>query len=111
MLRLTLTNYKNIFENHILPEFGDVPCAVIRIERINKFINQKLTGCLSASYIRDIFTSFKAMLKYAQEEYDFKLPLKNVVFPKAERKLIDKINDIPFIFQCLTFYELDAIIN
>lgn len=89
----TLSNYKVKFEKHILPEFGDVPCADLNASRINTFINQKLTEGLSASYIRDIFTVFKMMLKYAQEEYDFRLSLKNVVLPKPERNQVEKISD------------------
>lgn len=89
----TLANYKNKFEKHILPDFGDIPCADLTAGRINTFINQKLAEGLSASYIRDIFTVFKMMLKYAQEEYGFKLSLKNVVLPKSERKQVEKINE------------------
>lgn len=89
----TLANYTNKFEKHILPEFGDIPCADMTARRINAFINQKLAEGLSASYIRDIFTVFKMMLKYAQEEYGFKLSLKNVVLPKAERKQVERINE------------------
>ena len=33
------------------------------------------------------------MLKYAQEEYGFRLSLKNVVLPKVERKQVEKISD------------------
>ena len=89
----TLANYRNKFEKHILPEFGDIPCADLTAGRINAFINQKLADGLSASYVRDIFTVFKTMLKYAQEEYGFRLSLKNVVLPKAERKQVEKICD------------------
>lgn len=111
----TLANYRNKFEKHILPEFGDIPCADLTAGRINAFINKKLADGLSASYVRDIFTVFKTMLKYAlsdfadfpnlhkavfktmlkyaQEEYGFRLSLKNVVLPKAERKQVEKIND------------------
>ena len=89
----TLANYRNKFEKHILPEFGDIPCADLTAGRINAFINKKLADGLSASYVRDIFTVFKTMLKYAQEEYGFKLSLKNVVLPKAERKQVEKISD------------------
>ena len=89
----TLANYRNKFEKHILPEFGDIPCADLTAGRINAFINKKLADGLSASYVRDIFTIFKTMLKYAQEEYGFKLSLKNVVLPKAERKQVEKISD------------------
>lgn len=65
----TLANYKAKFEKHILPEFGDVPCADLSAGRINEFLNKKFADGLSASYARDIFTVFKSMLKYAQEEY------------------------------------------
>ena len=89
----TLANYRNKFEKHILPEFGDIPCADLTAGRINTFINKKLADGLSASYVRDIFTVFKTMLKYAQEEYGFRLSLKNVTLPKAERKQVEKISD------------------
>lgn len=89
----TLANYQKKFEKHILPEFGDVPCADLTAGKINTFINQKLAEGLSASYIRDIFTVFKMMLKYAQEEYGFRLSLKNVVLPRSERKQVEKISD------------------
>ena len=89
----TLANYRNKFEKHILPEFGEIPCADLTAGRINAFINKKLADGLSASYVRDIFTLFKTMLKYAQEEYGFRLSLKNVVLPKAERNQVEKISD------------------
>jgi len=89
----TLANYRNKFEKHILPEFGEIPCADLTAGRINAFINKKLADGLSASYVRDIFTVFKTMLKYAQEEYGFRLSLKNVVLPKAERNQVEKISD------------------
>ena len=89
----SFSNYKAKFEKHILPIFADVPCADLSAGRINEFINKKLADGLSASYVRDIFTVFKSMLKYAQQEYGFKLSLKNVVLPKVEKKQIEKIND------------------
>lgn len=90
----SLANYKAKFEKHILPQFSDVPCADLSAGRINEFINKKLADGLSASYVRDIFTVFKSMLQYAQEEYNFKLSLKNVVLPKVVKKQIEKITDI-----------------
>ena len=89
----TLANYKAKFEKHILPVFADIPCADLSAGRINEFINKKLADGLSASYVRDIITVFKSMLRYAQVEYSFKLSLKNVVLPKVEKKQIEKIGD------------------
>ena len=71
-----------------------MPCADLSAGRINEFINKKLAGGLSASYVRDIITVFKSMLRYAQEEYGFKLSLKNVVLPKNEKKQIERISDV-----------------
>ena len=68
----TFANYKAKFEKHILPVFGDLPCADLSASRINEFINEKLADGLSASYVRDTLTVFKSMLRYAQEEYGFK---------------------------------------
>lgn len=90
----TFANYKAKFEKHILPEFANIPCADLSAGRINEFINKKIADGLSASYVRDIFTVFKSMLKYTQEEYGFKLSMKNVVLPKIEKKQIEKISDI-----------------
>lgn len=89
----TLANYKNKFEKYILPEFEKIPCEDLTAGRINAFINKLLADGLSANYVRDIFTIFRSMLKYAQEEYGLKLSLKNVVLPKAERRQIEKISD------------------
>lgn len=89
----TLANYKSKFKKHILPIFEDVPCADLSAGRLNEYINKKLADGLSASYVRDIITVFKAMLSYAQEEYGFKLSLKNVVLPKVEKKQIARISD------------------
>lgn len=85
-------NYKLKFENHILPEFGDMLCIDLSALAINAFIVKKLASGLSASYVRDIIVVFKTMLKYAQEEYDFKLSLKNITLPKCEKKEPQKIN-------------------
>lgn len=89
----SLANYKAKFEKHILPTFGDILCSDLSAGQINEYINKKLADGLSASYVRDIITVFKVMLSYAQEEYGFKLSLKNVVLPKVERKKIDRISD------------------
>lgn len=86
-------NYKIKFEKHILPEFGDMLCSELSADIINAFICKKLANGLSAGYVRDILVVFKTMLKYAQEEYNFKLSLKNIALPKCEKKEAEKIDD------------------
>lgn len=89
----SLANYKAKFEKHILPSFGDIPCSDLSAGQINEYINKKLADGLSVSYVRDIITVFKSLLRYAQEEYGFKLSLKNVVLPKVEKKQITRFSN------------------
>ena len=89
----TFANYKIKFEKHVLPEFGDMLCSELSADIINTFICKKLSEGLSASYVRDIVVVFKTMLKYAQEEYDFRLSLKNIIMPKYEKREVKKISD------------------
>lgn len=89
----TYANYRLKFEKHLLPAFGDTLCSAINSAKINAFIKEKTTSGLSAGYIRDLITVFKALLNYAQEEYGFKLSLKNVSLPRTEKKNPRKIED------------------
>lgn len=89
----TYANYTMKFEKHILPYFGEMFCTSINSAKINDFIKTKMDSGLSAGYVRDLFTVFKALLAYAQEEYSFKLSLKNVSLPKAEKKKPHKMDD------------------
>lgn len=57
----TLANYMSKYEKHILPEFGDIPCADLTAVKINGFINKKLADGLSSSYVRDSGTRCKAL--------------------------------------------------
>ncbi|MCM1059806.1 MAG: site-specific integrase [Eubacterium sp.] len=84
-------NYKMKIEKHILPEFGDVLCSELSADVINAFIRKKIESGLSSGYVRDILTVFKTMLKYAQEEYGFKLSLSNVALPKCRKKEAEKL--------------------
>lgn len=89
----TYANYKMKFDKHILPVFGDMLCISINSAKINAFIKDKMDSGLSAGYVRDLLTVFKALLTYSQEEYGFRLSLKNVSLPKAEKKKTDKMDD------------------
>lgn len=89
----TLANYRMKFEKHILPILGDKPCSLLTAGILNDFISIKLAEGLSASYVRDIVVVLKTMLKYAQEEYHFILPLGNVAMPKCEKKQTEKLGE------------------
>lgn len=73
------------FDKHILTVFGDMFCISVNSAKINAFIKDKIDSGLSAGYVRDLLTMFKALLTYAREEYGFKLSFKNVSLPKPYR--------------------------
>ncbi len=81
----TYANYKMKFDKHILTVFGDMFCISVNSAKINAFIKDKIDSGLSAGYVRDLLTMFKALLTYAREEYGFKLSFKNVSLPKPYR--------------------------
>ena len=63
----TYANYRMKFEQHILPVFGDISCTEITSGKLNAFIKDKMDSGLSASYVRDMMTVFKSLLRYIQE--------------------------------------------
>ncbi|MEE5994607.1 MAG: N-terminal phage integrase SAM-like domain-containing protein [Oscillospiraceae bacterium] len=89
----TYANYRMKFEQHILSVFGDISCTEITSGKLNAFIKEKMDSGLSASYVRDIMTVFKSLLRYVQEEYHIHISLKNVVMPKVEKKSAHKMSD------------------
>lgn len=89
----TYANYRTKFEKHILPVFGETPCADVTSGKVNAYIHQKLEEGLSESYVRDLFTVFRSMLLYGQEEYHFCLSLRNIVLPNSKRNKAEKISN------------------
>lgn len=113
----SLANYKQKFEKHILPAFGEMMCSELTVSAINAFICEKLTNGLSTEFVRDIFTVFKTMLKFAQEEHDFKLSLKNIALPKIEKKAACAIDEneqkalICYIKECIDLTSFGILIS
>ena len=81
----TYYNYKFIIEKHLNKTFGEQ--NVEKIKDYNQYI-QELTSRLSSKTIRDIICVLKAILKYYEEENDYKLKFKRMNIPKLEKKEI-----------------------
>ncbi|MDD5924074.1 MAG: site-specific integrase [Clostridia bacterium] len=69
----TLVNYENTVKNHIIPQLGEYPIALISTSLMKQFVMQKLNngrldgnGGLSAKTMTDILTIIKEVFKYAQ---------------------------------------------
>ena len=69
----TYIRYRNIIENHIMPELGKYPISKISTALIERFVSDKLTkgrldgnGGLSPKTMSDILLFMKESFKYAQ---------------------------------------------
>lgn len=98
----TVSNYHNIYQNHIKPYFGN--CKITKIDNniINQFITKKLDDdCLSTKFIHDIIRLLMALLRFAVNQhwvepiqYDlikFKVQTKPIeIFTEKEVSLIEQ---------------------
>lgn len=87
-------NYANIVNKHILPILGGELMTHLTTNRLNDFINLKLTsgrlngkGGLSAKSVRDIMTVYRSIENYAAREYSIKET--HFTMPKIEKKHTD----------------------
>lgn len=90
----TEDKYRRLINQHIIPELGNLSIAEITTEKINAFINKKLSngrldnaGGLSHSYVRTISIIIKSALNYSVEK-NYRLPLSHlkIYMPKPEKK-------------------------
>lgn len=97
----TISNYRNLYDNHINPHFGGCRIDKISNEMINKFISDKLSSNLSTKFVSDVVCLLKSILKFAikrnwiqQQDYDiikFKVSTKPIeVFTDNEVSIIIK---------------------
>ncbi len=82
----TYANYCMKVKKHILPAFGCILYERLTAGVIHTFMEQKLKCGLSPKYVSDIIIVFKSMAKYAEKEYGYRNPLRNVMLPKTEKK-------------------------
>ncbi len=88
----TACNYQMKAEKHLIPFFGDFPCAEIDHDRVIDFIEQKRKENLSDRYIADIIVLIKSVFKYGSRKYHHRNPidgLKISVPRNREVKLLD----------------------
>lgn len=91
--------YEKLISKHILPYFEDIGYGELGTPIINAFAEHKLKygkingiGGLSAKSVHDILVVMRSVAKYAEQEYGFKNPMRNVSMPKSERKEAEVFN-------------------
>lgn len=93
----TVSQYKRIINNHILPYFGSKNLNDITASDIDLFIYEKMNisdndSCLSSKTVRDILTLFKSILIFAKEHgYCNQIPVFSL--PRKEKGSIDLLSE------------------
>lgn len=95
----SFVNYSNIVSKHILPILGGEFMTNLTTNRLNDFINFKLTsgrlngkGGLSAKSVRDIMTVYRSIENYAEREYGIKKT--HFTMPKIEKRQTDILTSV-----------------
>ncbi len=85
--------YEKLINKHILPYFEDIGYGELGTPIINEFSDHKLKfgkvngfGGLSAKSVHDILVVMRSVAKYAEREYGYRNPMRNISMPKSESK-------------------------
>ena len=89
----TYANYKSKIVTHIFPILGDVRYDFLTVEKLNRFVADKLRsgrvkngGALSERYVRDIAVLIKSGCGFAAKNHGFHNPAVNIELPKPKTK-------------------------
>lgn len=85
--------YEKLINKHIIPYFEDISYGELGTPIINKFSDYMLKcgkvngfGGLSAKSVHDILVVMRSIAKYAEREYGYRNPMRNISMPKSESK-------------------------
>ena len=85
--------YEKLINKHIIPYFGNIGYSELGTPAINEFSEHKLKfgkangfGGLSAKSVHDILVVMRSVAKYAEREYGYRNPMRNISIPKSESK-------------------------
>lgn len=85
--------YEKLINKHVIPYFEDIGYSELTTPIINSFTEHKLKygktngfGGLSAKSVHDILVVMRSVAKYAEREYGYRNPMRNVSMPKSESK-------------------------
>lgn len=91
--------YEKLINKHILPYFEDIGYDELSTPVINAFTDHKLKfgkangfGGLSAKSVHDILIIMRSVAKYAEQEYGYRNPMRNISMPKSEHKEAEVFN-------------------
>ena len=85
--------YERNVRTHIAPFFKNAKYGNLNSVKINSFIEyliingNKNGGGLSAKTIHDIIVLLRSVAKYAETEYGYRNPMRNIITPKQNKRL------------------------
>ena len=91
--------YEKLINKHVIPYFEDIKYSELGTPIINEFSEYKLKfgkangfGGLSAKSVHDILVVMRSVAKYAEREYGYRNPMRNISMPKSESKEAEVFN-------------------
>lgn len=85
--------YEKLINKHVISYFEDISYDELTTPVINSFTEHKLQhgkingfGGLSAKSVHDILVVMRSVAKYAEQEYGYRNPMRNISMPKSENK-------------------------
>ncbi len=91
--------YEKLINKHILPYFEDINYGELGTPVINEFAAYKLKcgrvngfGGLSAKSVHDILVVMRSVARYAEREYGYRNPMRNISMPKSESNEAEVFN-------------------
>lgn len=91
--------YEKLINKHILPYFEDMMYSELNTPIINSFAEHKLKfgringlGGLSVKTVHDMLVIMRSVAKYAEQEYSYRNPMRNISMPKSESKETEVFN-------------------
>ena len=85
--------YEKLISKHVISYFEDIGYDELTTPVINSFTEHKLKhgkingfGGLSAKSVHDILVVMRSVAKYAEQEYGYRNPMRNISMPKSENR-------------------------
>lgn len=89
----TFTNYFMKYEKHVKPTLGRFAYSKLTVEKLNEFVQSKLSSGLSAKYTADIAGVVKMVCRFAKKRFGYEDKSEFMTIPKSklkEKELLDK---------------------
>ena len=86
----TYANYKYLITRYLMPELQEISLKQLENYDFNEFIRSKVEK-LSSKTIRDIMAVLKAILKFAELNYNLNYKIENITIPKLK---VEKIRTL-----------------